>query len=270
MTLVLSSALIGACSPASRAQDAPLATVGAQAITQKDVNALIDQYYREAALKALIRKTLIDQQAAKAGVSLSDDDLTAGFQHWKKTTYGDDDAAFQLALGREGLTPALYLEAFREGVIARKIVAKTTILDDSDFDKVTLSAFIFKTPAEAKLAFETLRSHQALGRAFPEPPEMLPPIIVQRYDNRFSEAGQAALFTNRAGTYFPPIPWADPPGYLAATIAERHPGVNLPTLDRQVWAPGLLQRKTEHGLQEWWVALEKQVQLDYAAAAAPK
>ncbi|MDQ2732251.1 MAG: SurA N-terminal domain-containing protein, partial [Armatimonadota bacterium] len=93
---------------AAVADDAPLATVNGQAITGKDVDAVTDHIFRSAALKHLVMRTLIDQEAKKAGAAVTDADVDAALNQWKATAFGGDEARYTASLDQEGLTPLLY------------------------------------------------------------------------------------------------------------------------------------------------------------------
>ena len=257
--------------------DSTLATIGGQTITQKDVDQLVGKDYREAAIKRLIRKSLIDAMAARANISVTDADADQAVTKWKKEVLGGDESRYQVELGRQGLTASLYREVVREGMIADLMVAKPTRLVNADYDQQRIQPLYVKTLDDAIQAYLALQKGESLVNVIREySVKLLPMFTVWRYDSRFSRADLNSIWGgDRAdhlapeiGSFIKPIPSTDPPGYEILQIKEQTPGTALLGADRDAVTPMLLQQKISLRLQDWWAALEKQVSVIYAGVAS--
>lgn len=248
--------------------DAPAATVNGQVITGKDVEAAVDHIFREAALKHLVMKTLIDQEAKKAGVSVTDTDVDTALNEWKLAAFGGDDAHYAASLDEEGLTPKLYREVLRENILAQKIAAATTRLEDADFDQLDVVPILAHTREQAQQVYESLVATQRGQPGMPLDQLMAQghftvqwrkQTSVLRFDSRLDPGFMDGLFTLPIGSFAPPTASADGQGFEVLKIVGHRSGAKFATTDRVIWADTLLREKTRRHLQEWWVAMEKQV-----------
>jgi parvulin-like peptidyl-prolyl isomerase len=250
--------LAAAAAVPARAADPVIATAGGHPITQSELDQAIHARYRQAALEALARRALIDQAAAAAGVTVSDGDVDAAMASLKAAGSNGDDSLFRASLGRQGLTPEIEREAVRDELVARKIAAAQTRLEDSDYDQVEVDRIVAPTEDVARQIYASLSKGGALTE-FGRVATIEPAMTVLRYDGRFSPEFLTSLFTLRPGEYSTPAPSVSPAGFAVLKMKEFRPGVTLSSSDRQVWEKFLLTQKTATHLQDWWANLEKQV-----------
>ncbi|HET6384486.1 MAG TPA: hypothetical protein VFJ58_13915 [Armatimonadota bacterium] len=248
--------------------DAPSSDSGA--VTPAEISQALNLYFRDAAVAQVIRQKLVDRAAQQAGVSVSPQEVDAAMAQWnggQADTNGGN-------LSQGFLTTALRREEMREEMLAIKIITKSTRLDNADFDRVEVQRIWCRTEKEANDAYQALINGRTLGtliQGLAENPQLLGNIEILRYDQRLDPASERTLFTLKRGECLPPTVSVDPPGYEVLIVARQMPADSLTEADRQVFAKSLLQQKISRSLQDWWAAIEKQVESRKAlfSGAAP-
>jgi hypothetical protein len=262
----LAGICLSTASAAAPATDTPLAVVGALSITQKDLDAALDSSVRKATLRRLVLQALVDAQANQLGITITDQAVDAGLAQWKAATFGGDDVQYQAYLDEQGISPEVHRQVFRTGLLATAIIQKTTRLNDSDYDKLEVKRFYVPNAAQAQRLYDVL-SHGGTLNGAGVKMEILPTMLLLRYDQKLDAKFLAHLFTLGPGRYAGPIPSLTGQGYEVLLTTKRYAGSSMTTADRQVWARFLLEQKCKDVLPEWWAALDTQVDALLAASA---
>jgi len=263
--------LIFGHAPASYAADAPLAVVQGEAITQKDVSDAAAGAYRDTLLNHLILERLVEAAAKKAGVSVAPAEVEAALKSWKDDRFNGDENAYESALMQDGMSPTLYADVIRVQMLAQRVVTATTHLDDSDYDQVLVQRLAIHTREDAERVFAWLTAGWDIldiQRKNHVNVEFLTADWFSRWDSRIPANALAPLFKLKPTEFMRPIPQPGGPGYEILIMQQHRSGAAVTAADRQVAAVSLLPGKIRASLQEWWVALQKQVAEARAAGGA--
>jgi hypothetical protein len=263
--------LIFGSAATSHAVDAPLAVVQGEPVTQKDVSDAAAGSYQDTILNHLILERLVDAAAKKAGVSVTPAEVDSALKSWKDDRFNGDENAYEAALMQDGMSPTLYSDVLRVQMLAQRVVTATTHLDDDDYDQVLVQRLAIHTRKDAEQVFAWLTAGWDIldiQRKNHVNVELLTATWFSRWDNRIPPEALAPLFKLKPTEFMRPVPQPDGPGYEILILQQHRSGAAVPPSDRQVAAVSLLPGKIRASLQEWWVALQKQVAEARAAGAA--
>jgi foldase protein PrsA len=100
---------------------------GKESITRKALYAYLLENFGKAALEQLVERSIVSQEAARLGVSVTDAQLTARLTEMQKVT---KPSILQVALTAEGITEEAWRERVRYSYLAEKVAgAKSPVMD---------------------------------------------------------------------------------------------------------------------------------------------
>lgn len=148
-----------------------VATVNGQNISKDDLYRAMYSRVGPATLDRIIVRVLVEQEAKKAGVSVSDADLKAEIQKIIDEQYGSE-AMFEATLEYYGMTREGFEEEWRTYLTAKKILRPTVSASDEEIqayfeahreelnqrESVALRQIVTASKDEAKAILQELRS----------------------------------------------------------------------------------------------------------------
>lgn len=148
-----------------------VATVNGQNISKEDMYQAMYGRVGSATLDQLVVRLLVQQEAKKAGVSVSDAELQAEIQKMIDEQYGSEDM-FNATLQYYGMTREAFEEEWRTYLTAEKILKPTLSVSDEDIqayfeahheelnqkESVTLRQIVTASKDEAGTVLQELRS----------------------------------------------------------------------------------------------------------------
>jgi parvulin-like peptidyl-prolyl isomerase len=156
---------------ANLAPDTEIIKVGATPVTRKDLLAYLFEAFGKSALDQLVERRIVSQEAAKAGVTVSDGEVDGRVATVKKQT---GEASFVTALNLEGITEDAWRERVRYTYLAEKLVNKRAPVKPEELERFTVRYIRVATKPEAeeviRLAqsgtkFEQLVQQKSLDKA---------------------------------------------------------------------------------------------------------
>jgi len=148
-----------------------VATVNGESISKEDMYQAMYGQIGSPTLDQLVVKLLVEQEAKKAGVSVSDAELQAEIQKLIDEQYGSEDM-FAATLQYYGMTREAFEDQWRTYLTAQKILKPTVSVSDQDIqayfeahheelnqkESVTLRQIVTATKDEAAEVLKELRS----------------------------------------------------------------------------------------------------------------
>jgi len=170
LMICVAAAGAGAFALANRFTGA-VATVNGRSISRDELYQSMYNRVGPATLEQIIVRVLVEQEAKKAGVSVSDSDLQAEIQKMIDEQYGSE-AMFEAALEYYGMTRETFEEEWRTYLTAEKILRPTVSASDEEIqayfeahreelnqkESVTLRQIVTATKDEAQAVLQELRS----------------------------------------------------------------------------------------------------------------
>jgi len=147
MAVLVAAALCAGC---GKSKSNPLVmTVDGQDVTAADVLRLCPASTRNQAALEALERALVEREAAKLGVKVSDDEVKQVIDADKKAVGGDE--AYEAQLAQSQLTTADVADAIRVTILQQKIVTRDVVMTESEvkdwYDKHPES---FGKPAQAQ------------------------------------------------------------------------------------------------------------------------
>ena len=153
--------------------DRVVAVVDSEIVTfsqyQEALVQLRGQATEEEILDALINEKLIDREAERMGVSVSDDEIDTAIEN-RREALGVSEEDFELILSREGMDLKLFRQQIAQGLRRAKLVdhmvkREITITDEELATFYAQNADTFQQADEARIAEIALNAPESLPRA---------------------------------------------------------------------------------------------------------
>lgn len=109
-----------------------VATVNGEKITKSDLSAMVYEWYSPMAIDEIVDSRLVDQEARKAGVKVTDADVKVKINEMKKTLPPGQD--IESALKRSGMTLNHLTSRIRMRIEAEAIIRKSVKVSAKDLD----------------------------------------------------------------------------------------------------------------------------------------
>jgi foldase protein PrsA len=122
-----------------KAPDTVLVRAGTETVTYKDLLRALFENYARAGIEQLIQRSILDQEAAKLGVTISDAELDARVNQVKTTAKVNNADVFQAALAAEGITEQTYRGRVRYAFLAEKVLNARSPVDPKEFERMTVA-----------------------------------------------------------------------------------------------------------------------------------
>jgi foldase protein PrsA len=133
-----------------------LATVNGERITQEELVERLLRYHGKASLEALINRSVVNQEAKRQGVSVSDTDLDTRMALVKNQLGGAE--RYNQWLGQSGFTEGLHREQVRGTLLMEKIINKSDPIRDADLEQVVVRVILLRDEAAAKSVANILKN----------------------------------------------------------------------------------------------------------------
>jgi foldase protein PrsA len=171
------------------ASDGPvLATVNGQPITQEELVQRLLSYYGKSSLEAMINRMLVNQEAKRLDVTVTDAEMDARLGLIKNQLGGAQGYSHWLA--QSGLTEAQHKEQVRATMLTEKIVTKTDPIKDAELEQAAVRIILLPKEEDAKSVQTVLKNGGdfiQLARERSKDPQtaerggLLPPVMQAEY-----------------------------------------------------------------------------------------
>jgi parvulin-like peptidyl-prolyl isomerase len=131
---------------------------GDDSYTKADVTTFAYSYFARSALEKLIDRNILEQEAGRAQVSVSDAEVNQRVGAIKE---GPAGSAYQSALDTEGITDAAFRERVHFTILGEKVFDKLHPATNRDLERFTVRYIQFRTQQQAQEAIRLLQSGQA-------------------------------------------------------------------------------------------------------------
>jgi foldase protein PrsA len=145
------------------------ATVNNQPITNLELIQKMNQTYRERTLNQMVNEAILDQEAKKNNITISDAEINQKMDEVIKT-YGGQDS-FEQLLTQQGLTKADFTKQTRLQLVVEKLYATEIKPTDTEIQKFmddNKTAPEATEPAKFKVAAEDAVKQDKLSKVFAE------------------------------------------------------------------------------------------------------
>lgn len=238
-----------------------LATVNGQPITQEELVQRVLSYYGKSSLEAMINRMLVNQEAKRLGVTVTDAEMDARTSLIKNQLGGAEGYGHWLA--QSGITEAQHREQVRATMLTEKIVAKTDPIKDSELEQAAVRIILLPSEADAKsvetvlknggdfiqLARERSLDQQTGGRG-----GLLPPVMQAEYPDIWK-----AIADLKPGQTTGPVKLGD--SYAILKLEARLPISKQSDQEKERNRARLMSVK----LNEWLDSARKHAKITYGA-----
>ncbi len=132
-----------------------MATVNGETITQEELVQRLLRYHGKSSLEALINRAVVNQEAKRQGVSVSDTELDARMALVKNQLGGAE--RYNQWLTQSGFTEGLHREQVRGTLLMEKIINKSNPIRDADLEQVVVRVILLPNEAAAKSVANILK-----------------------------------------------------------------------------------------------------------------
>jgi foldase protein PrsA len=161
-----------------------MATVNGELITHEELVQRLLAYHGKASLEAMINRILVNQEAKRQGVTVTDAELNARVALIKTNLGGAE--AYSHWLEQSGLGEAQHREQVRATMLTEKIVQKTDPIKDAELEQAAVRIIVLPSEADAKTTekilkdggdFIQLARERSTDRQTGEQGGLLPPLM---------------------------------------------------------------------------------------------
>lgn len=165
-----------------------MATVNGEAITQEELVQRLLRYQGKAALDAMVNRAIVNQEARRQKVSVTDAEVNERLGLIKNQLGGAE--GYSRWLAQSGLAEAQHREQVRATLLTEKIVAKTDPIKDAELEQALVRIIILPNEADAKGVakilsgggdFIQLARERSAHRQTAEQGGLLPPLTRAEY-----------------------------------------------------------------------------------------
>ena len=263
---VTTLSLIGAVRPplafgAAASDGSVLATVNGQPITQEELVQRLLSYYGKSSLEAMINRMLVNQEAKRLSVTVTDAEMDARLGLIKNQLGGAEGYSHWLA--QSGLTEAQHKEQVRATMLTEKIVAKTDPIKDSELEQAAVRIILLPKEEDAKSVeavlknggdFIQLARERSLDRQTAARGGLLPPVMQAEYPDIWK-----AIANLKPGQTTGPVKLVD--AYAILKLEQRFPVSQQNEQEKERNRARLLSLK----LSEWLDTAHKHAKITYGA-----
>lgn len=260
--LPLTAAGIGPRAFGAAASDGSvLATVNGQPITQAELVQRLLSYYGKSSLEAMINRMLVNQEAKRLGVTVSDAELDARMSLIKNQLGGAEGYSHWLA--QSGITEAQHREQVHATMLTEKIVAKTNPIKDSELEQAVVRIILLPNETDAKSVETVLKSggdfiqlarERSLDRQTGDQGGLLPPVMQAEYPDIWK-----AIAGLKTGQTTGPVKLGD--SYAILKLETRIPASKQTEAEKERNRTRLMSVK----LNEWLDSARKRAKITYGA-----
>jgi foldase protein PrsA len=261
---VATFSLTGAVCPplafgAAASEGSVLATVNGQPITQEELVQRLLSYYGKSSLEAMINRMLVNQEAKRLGVTVTDAEMDARLGLIKNQLGGAEGYSHWLA--QSGLTEAQHKEQVRATMLTEKIVGKTNPIKDAELEQAAVRIILLPKEEDAKSVetvlknggdFIQLARERSLDRQTAAQGGLLPPVMQAEYPDIWK-----AIANLKPGQTTGPVKLGD--AYAILKLEQRLPVSQQNEQEKERNRARLLSVK----LNEWLDTTRKHAKVTY-------
>jgi foldase protein PrsA len=238
-----------------------LATVNGQPITQEELVQRLMSYYGKSSLEAMINRMLVNQEAKRLDVSVTDAEIDTRLGLIKNQLGGAE--GYSRWLAQSGLTEAQHKEQVRATMLTEKIVAKTDPVKDSELEQAVVRIILLPSETDARSVetvlknggdFIQLARERSTDQQTAAQGGLLPPIMRAEYPDVWK-----AIANLKPGQTTAPVKLGG--AYAVLKLEQRLPVSKQNEQEKERNHARLLSVK----LNEWLDATRKHAKITYGA-----
>jgi foldase protein PrsA len=262
--MLLTLTTVGAPPPANAAPAAGgsvVATVNGETITQEALVQRLLSYHGKSMLEAMINRAVVNQEAKRLGVSVTDAEVDARMSLVKNQLGGAEGYSHWLA--ESGITDAQHRDQVRATLQTEKIVNKTDPIKDPDLELAAVRIILLRSEADAKSVegilknggdFIQLARERSVHRQTGEQGGLLPPLTRVEFPDLWR-----AIADLKPGQTTGPVKLPD--GYAILKLEQRLPAAQQSDQEKERNRARLLSAK----LDQWLEGARKRAKITYGA-----
>jgi parvulin-like peptidyl-prolyl isomerase len=245
-----------------------VAVVNGETITKQAAEDLIWDWYGPYLLSGMIDETLVFQEAAKRGITISDEEIKA--EMIKQRGEGATDSSIEQELARQGRTMARAMRDTKLSMLLQRMVANSIEIAPQDLDAVRARQIVIRVASEdeeakaRELAIHT-RERILAGEAFADVAKEIsidPAAKEKGGDMGIVRKGmvrpeiEAALFSLKVGEVSSPI--RSGMGYSILLVEEKIPASSLSEEERTKLMEQRRSTLAAREMPKWFDQVKKQ------------
>lgn len=244
---------------APAAEGSVLATVNGEPITREALVQRLLSYHGKSSLEAMINRMLVNQEAKRAGVTVSDAELDPRVALIKNQLGGAE--GYARWLDQSGLTQAQHREQVRATLLTEKIVAKTDPIKDAELEEAVVRIILLPNETEAQSVSKILKNggdfiqlakERSADRQTGDEGGLLPPLMRTEFPDIWK-----AVSGLKPGQTSAPVKLGS--GYALLKLEERRPVAQQSEQERERNRTRLLSVK----LNEWLDSARRRAKINY-------
>jgi foldase protein PrsA len=263
-TLLLSLTGVGAVSSgiaAPAAGGAVVATVNGQPITQDALVQRLLSSHGKSTLEVMINRALVDQEAKRLGVSVTDAEVDTRMSLIKNQLGGAEGYSHWLA--QSEITEGQHRENARATLLTEKIINKTDPVKDADLELAKVRVIMLANEADAKAVagilknggdFIQLARERSVDRQTGDQGGLLPPLSRIEFPDLWR-----AIADLKPGGTSEPVKLAD--GYALLKLEQRLPASQQDDKEKERNRARMLSARIE----QWVDEARKKAKISYGA-----
>jgi foldase protein PrsA len=238
-----------------------VASVNGEAITQDALVQRLLSYHGKASLEAMINRLVVEQEAKRLGVAVTNTELDARMALIKNQLGGAE--SYSSFLERSGLTEPLYREQVRGTLLIERIVAKTNPVKDADLEQAIVRVILVPNEEQARSVATVLKNggdfiqlarERSTDEQTREQGGLLPPLLRSDYPDIWS-----AITDLKPGQTTAPV--KVPMGYAIVKLERRRSAAQQSEQDRERNRARVMSAR----LNQWLDAARKRAKITYGA-----
>jgi foldase protein PrsA len=227
-----------------------MATVNGEAITQEALVQRLLAYQGKASLEAMINRVLVNQQAKREGVAVTDSEVDERVRLIKNQLGGAEGYSHWLA--QSGVTEGQHREQVRATLLTEKIVQKTDPIKDAELEQVLVRIILLPNEADGKSVAKILKDggdfiqlarERSVDRQSAEQDGRLPPLMQADLPQVWK-----AVDGVKVGQTTGPVKLGD--GWAILRLEQRRPVAQQSDQERERNRTRLLSAKMDRWLTE--------------------
>jgi parvulin-like peptidyl-prolyl isomerase len=238
-----------------------MATVNGEPITQEALVQRLLAYHGKASLEAMINRALVNQEAQREGVAVTDSEVDERLRLIKNQLGGAEGYSHWLA--QSGLAEGQHREQVRATLLTEKIVQKTDPIKDTELEQVLVRIILLPNEADAKSVdkilkdggdFIQLARERSVDRQSAEQDGRLPPLMRADAPDVWK-----AIENLKVGQTTGPVKLGEGGGWAILKLEQRRPVAQQSEQERERNRTRLLSAK----MDRWLTAARGKAKINY-------